>query len=84
MPTGENKPRCPFCQAEFTGEHACQNSDKDDYYRRMTVDGVPNSGPDVRNKRKFDGRLTNEAITPEPYPYKPPWEREKEQEDYRT
>lgn len=87
MPTNENKPRCPFCQAEFTGSHSCQASPKDDFFRGQAQDRNMTSA-EIRNEREYydrmdrqDAEMTGMPGIPSMVHIRKPWEMDKEEKE---
>lgn len=75
MPHYDELPRCPYCQAVITGgDHCCQKSPQDDFYRRMQTDMGPNSGETIREMRSFDEQMKEDARE-FGYPYAPRWRK---------
>jgi len=81
----DNTPKCPYCGATITGgDHACQDSPKDTYFREMA--GGRSAGPEVMSERKFwDEQEKRDAEFQKENPgcgccfSTPPWERKEDE-----
>ena len=89
MPAGDNTPVCPYCGANIVGgDHACQSSRKDEYFRGMA--GGRSAGPEVMSERKYwdeqekrdaEFKKNNPGIMESCCFSNPPWERPEEEDD---